>query len=267
MDDETARLNGGPSSSLSLDVELAASQTRRRHPDCVTLLAVGAIAGLLAAVAAALIAAAVIRPPLPGYRLSEQPLGPGSTELHTPDIVSRVAFGSCVAYDSATPQDVWTEGVLPSKPDAWLWLGDMAYMDVPPFDCNLEENAAAPACSCPPDHLKTPPFNCLAGDLDNARTKMQAQVRNANYTAFLDHMCPGAARAESPPQGDDPSACPKPILGIYDDHDSFSNNYDRRGPLKHLMKQVYLDGLGEAADSARRGALRGIEFHYRLNAG
>jgi hypothetical protein len=29
------------------------------------------------------------------------------------------------------PQRVWTEGVIPANPDAWVWLGDMVYMDEP----------------------------------------------------------------------------------------------------------------------------------------
>ena len=44
--------------------------------------------------------------------------------------VSKIAFGSCTSYDMR-PQPVWTNGVIPSAPDAWIWAGDMAYMDDP----------------------------------------------------------------------------------------------------------------------------------------
>jgi hypothetical protein len=44
--------------------------------------------------------------------------------------VRRVAFGSCSAYD-LRPQEVWTAGVIPAAPDAWIWVGDFAYFDDP----------------------------------------------------------------------------------------------------------------------------------------
>ena len=45
--------------------------------------------------------------------------------LDTPDTVTRIAFGSCTSYD-VRPQEIWEQGVIPSKPDAWLWLGDVS---------------------------------------------------------------------------------------------------------------------------------------------
>lgn len=41
--------------------------------------------------------------------------------------IKKIAFGSCTAYD-LRPQRVWVDGVIPAAPDAWVWLGDMAYM-------------------------------------------------------------------------------------------------------------------------------------------
>jgi hypothetical protein len=46
---------------------------------------------------------------------------------------SRIAFGSCTSYD-LRPQPVW-KSVVASGPDAWIWLGDMAYTDSPLVDC------------------------------------------------------------------------------------------------------------------------------------
>ena len=55
------------------------------------------------------------------------------------------------------------------------------------------------------------------------------QLHLDGYQAFLEHMCPGTALAgQVPPPGTDPSACPKPIMGVYDDHDFGWNNGNRR---------------------------------------
>ena len=80
-------------------------------------------------------------------------------------------------------------------------------------------------------------------------------------------MCPRWPFKGTPPPGLDPSACDRPILGTYDDHDSGWNNGNRHLPDKHLMKQVFLDAMGVPQDSPRRNAARGIEWRTRLNAG
>lgn len=52
------------------------------------------------------------------------------------------------------------------------------------------------------------------------------QVTQPGYQAFLRYMCPrweSAAVGGGPvPPGDDLSACPRPVLGTYDDHDYVS---------------------------------------------
>ena len=55
----------------------------------------------------------------------------------------------------------------------------MYYADEPVFTC--EANSTAPACTCTPTQLQRPPHACLAGDLDNARTKMTAQLLQPGY--------------------------------------------------------------------------------------
>ena len=47
--------------------------------------------------------------------------------------VSRIAFGSCTSHD-LRPQPIW-EAVVAAQPDAWIWVGDMAYTDNPLVDC------------------------------------------------------------------------------------------------------------------------------------
>lgn len=57
----------------------------------------------------------------------------------------------------------------------------------------------------------------------------RAQLHLDGYQAFMEHMCPGTALAgQVPPPGTDPAACPKPIMGVYDDHDFGWNNGNRR---------------------------------------
>ena len=49
------------------------------------------------------------------------------------------------------------------------------------------------------------------------------------YQAFMEHMCPGSRVAGMvPPPGTDTRVCPKPIMGVYDDHDFGWNNGNRR---------------------------------------
>ena len=47
--------------------------------------------------------------------------------------VSRIAFGSCTSHD-LRPQPIWG-AVIAVQPDAWIWVGDMAYTDNPLVDC------------------------------------------------------------------------------------------------------------------------------------
>jgi alkaline phosphatase D len=43
-----------------------------------------------------------------------------------PTIVSRIVFGSCNKHD--LPQPLW-QPIINSKPDIWIWLGDIVYAD------------------------------------------------------------------------------------------------------------------------------------------
>lgn len=185
-------------------------------------------------------------------------------------VLSSLAFGSCSAYD-VRQQPIWEQGIIPSQPDAWVWLGDMFYADEPPFECS-PANINSSLCQCTPTWYRAPPFMCPAGDQDNARDKMMAQVLQPGYQAFLRYACPGfdghvSGAAVSVPAGDDLEVCPRPVLGVYDDHDYGINNFNRRLPSKHSMKQIFLDALGVPAGSPRRAAQQGIQWAYKLNPG
>jgi alkaline phosphatase D len=100
---------------------------------------------------------------------------------------------------------------VPSQPDAWVWLGDFAYLDEPDVDCNKLPTHAD--CTCTGDWLHIPPYQCLAGDVDHALARWRTQLTNPDYMAFLEFMCPGSlAKGLFPPPGTDPQACPRAIV-------------------------------------------------------
>jgi alkaline phosphatase D len=148
----------------------------------------------------------------------DRPVEAAQTAPHTavaPPIykhVSKVAFGSCTAYD-LRPQPIWTEvgyashpippcihrtlacpltldrnlcspnrtscpppvqGVIPAKPDAWVWLGDLAYVDNPVMPC--KEAPSSPECNCTADFMHQPQLTCKAGDPDHAQRRFSHQV-------------------------------------------------------------------------------------------
>jgi len=189
-------------------------------------------------------------------------------------LVSRVAFGSCTSYD-LRPQPVWTEGVIPSKPDAWIWGGDMVYMDDPIAQCHVDAGAVSPRavqwqaqCNCTSDFLHQAPYSCTAGNMDHILRRVNGQLRNTEYSAFLEFMCPKyLTKGAHPPAGTDARICPKAIIGTYDDHDYAWNNGNTRLPSKHIAKGIWLDMVGESQDSPRRSTARGIEWKYTLNKG
>lgn len=172
--------------------------------------------------------------------------------------IRRIAFGSCTARD-ARPQPIWNT-IVDVQPDAWIWLGDMAYSDGPIVDCHQVPHS--PQCNCTRSYLRYTPDQCFSGDLDHIQAKFEAQVNLAEYRAFVAFMCPGH---EGPgvPDGSDPAICARPILGTYDDHDSGWNNGNERLPGKALVKGMFLDAIG-SRDPRRRSSINGLETSYLL---
>ncbi|KAL4859501.1 hypothetical protein ACK3TF_000601 [Chlorella vulgaris] len=238
-----------PASPSALPSPIAALTDRRLPYHRVRLVAAAFMFALLLAMMAALLAATIIRCRREGGAgcLIPKQVEPaewgGSGALWPPKkLISRIGFGSCSAYDIRN-QSIWEQGVIPSEPDMWLWVGDAYYADEPPFNCNLE-NANSSMCRCEASFLKQPPYMCPAGELDNARDKMVAQVLQPGYQQFLRYSCPGFdVSGSAVPPGDDLSVCHRPIVGIY------------------------LDALGVAPTSPRRAAQQGIQWHYKLNPG
>ncbi|GAX80017.1 hypothetical protein CEUSTIGMA_g7456.t1 [Chlamydomonas eustigma] len=158
-------------------------------------------------------------------QLATKEIQAGSTNIPYFRPTSRIAFGSCTSYD-LRPQPVWGS-VVAAGPDAWIWLGDMAYTDNPLVDCVQVPDS--PQCNCTPNFLRLNPHQCFAGDMDHIRERFISQVNLPEYQSFLQYMCPGSnTSAQVPVPGSDPDYCPRPVLGTYDDHDSGWNNGNDR---------------------------------------
>jgi alkaline phosphatase D len=77
------------------------------------------------------------------------------------------------------------QGVIPAEPGAWVWVGDIAYMDDPIIDCRSVPHF--PECNCTPTWLRRPPDQCYAGDPVHAQARMNHQVgssRGGKSTMF-----------------------------------------------------------------------------------
>lgn len=114
-------------------------------------------------------------------------------------------------------------------------------MDIPTVDCYDEKNHLHPDCQCTPTLLQHPPHGCKSGDVQNARRKVDAIIRSRGYEQFLEFMCPmhTSLTPTFPPPGSDQTLCPRPIFGVYDDHDFGWNNGNGCDPstckLKHFV--------------------------------
>ncbi|KAG0559152.1 hypothetical protein M758_10G081300 [Ceratodon purpureus] len=177
-------------------------------------------------------------------------------------LVSRIGFGSCTSR-VAIAQPIWSNGIIPSDIDAWIWAGDIAYTDWP--DVNCAKNPAHVHCNCTRDWLRSNPDSCLAGDVAHARLKFEEQLSNVEYIKFVNFMC--STSKENSWRSLDLSSCDRPILGTWDDHDYNWQDGDKRMPTKEEQKQLFLDAIGVPAHSPRRNKGRGLYWRHTLNEG
>ena len=187
--------------------------------------------------------------------------------------ITNIAFGSCTAYD-LREMNIWTDAIIPSLPQAWIWTGDMVYLDDPNLNCHetdpkqISSLSWQQGCNCSATWLSNPPSSCHAGDLEYASKRWLEALENTQYNQFLDYICPNArAQGIFPPPGNDPELCKGPIFGTYDDHDFGWNNGNKRLPDAANYKEMFLDAIGESKSSPRRGASRGLWFKETLNKG
>jgi hypothetical protein len=94
-------------------------------------------------------------------------------------LVSNIAFGSCTSYD-LRKLDIWKTAIIPSAPDAWIWTGDMVYLDDNEINCNMFEDTQQwqEACNCTATWLEKPPYRCKAGDVDYANNRWIQWLHN-----------------------------------------------------------------------------------------
>lgn len=179
--------------------------------------------------------------------------------------VRRIAFGSGTSPEIAA-QPVWTRAIIPSAPDVWIWLGDMAYLDEPEVDCAL--SPAHPHCNCSSDWFQHQGVSCVRGNSKYAMTRMQQQLQNPDYEKFLRFMCPRYKPSNTTPipDGSDPSFCPRHIFGTYDDRDFGWLHGSKRLMHKDALKSVFLDAMGATREDPRRDRGDGIQAVHHLNA-
>jgi len=89
---------------------------------------------------------------------------------------------------------------------------------------------------CPPDYYN-PGSSGSTPDSTSTSTTSSSSSRGSPTSSSTKGRPTGSTPAPSfPPDGSDPTACPRPVLGVYDDHDSGWNNGDGRNPQKHAIK-------------------------------
>ena len=139
-------------------------------------------------------------------------LRPPPEFLETPSAgfnASTIAFGSCSSYD-LRDLNIFTDAIIPSKPDAWIWAGDFVYLDETDINCAIFQNSQEwqMTCNCTATWSQEPPFTCRAGDVDYAQRRWMKGLNNGNtltfpvyfnkliltivapYNKFLEYMCP-----------------------------------------------------------------------------
>jgi uncharacterized protein (DUF2237 family) len=70
------------------------------------------------------------------------------------------------------------------QPDAWIWLGDMAYLDYPSVNCAVLPQDAQCNCADENTAFKVEPF-CLSGDEQHSLLKVCVALHNSiQHTAY-----------------------------------------------------------------------------------
>lgn len=134
----------------------------------------------------------------------------GQVDKSFPDReLSRIAMGSCIRTEA--PQHVW-DAINEFKPDAWLWLGDNIYADIPrPQGANAEENAKIV--------------------LDRMPGLYEGQRQTPGYATLRQNAV---------------------VMGTWDDHDYGINDMGEEFVGKKASQKLFMDFFDEPADSARR---------------
>ncbi len=84
----------------------------------------------------------------------------------------KIAFGSCSSYD-LRDMNIFTDAIIPSKPDAWIWTGDFVYLDDAEINCEKFQPGEdwQQSCNCSATWFASPPYSCHAGDANYASAR------------------------------------------------------------------------------------------------
>lgn len=99
-----------------------------------------------------------------------------------------IAFGSCSSYD-LRDMTVFTDAIIPTQPDAWIWTGDFVYLDDSTINCEIYQASAEwqESCNCTATWFANPPYSCHAGDVNYAKQRWLKGISNGkgkNYSNY-----------------------------------------------------------------------------------
>lgn len=96
--------------------------------------------------------------------------------------INSVSFGSCTSHD-LTEMSIFDDAIIPSKPEAWIWTGDLAYLDNNEINCNIFDNSQEwqMSCNCTASYIEDPPYSCHAGDIEYAKNRWIKRLEDSKY--------------------------------------------------------------------------------------
>nr|GFA01498.1 calcineurin-like metallo-phosphoesterase superfamily protein [Tanacetum cinerariifolium] len=137
-----------------------------------------------------------------------------------PELVSRIAFGSCA--NQSSPQPIW-DAILEYKPHVFIWLGDNIYGDIRrPFKLFGNDRTIGPWKNVP---------RFVPSSYDQMKSKYDIAKTNHGY-----------ARLRTIAN----------VIGTWDDHDYGLNDAGKEFKHKDINQKLMLDFLDEPPNSPRR---------------
>ena len=82
---------------------------------------------------------------------------------------------------------IWTKSIIPADPHAWIWAGDMVYLDDNEINCNIFERSLEwqRSCNCTPSYINSPPYSCHAGDLEYINSRWIRALNNGKWSYYF----------------------------------------------------------------------------------
>lgn len=149
-----------------------------------------------------------------------------------------IAFASCHKQNKNSSQ-IWNS-IANEKPDLFLWLGDVIYADTADSGSSLLKKP-----------LELLGFSEFQLTEQIFKDKYQQTKTNKDYSALLKQI-------ELKNKENQNSISSKSVDGIWDDHDYGLNDGGAEFRLRDISRELFLDFLGDSADSKRRTQAGGI---------